>query len=248
MRIRASLAIVLVLLGFMVLTSATATRHVRRAAEPRRAQLVRLIRDRRSEVDGLSRDVVGLRDRLDRRRRHISRATAADARRLRAVQVQAGLVAVTGSGVEVVLRDSDRHIDDPRDAASLRISDADLQSIVNALWATGAEAIAINGQRLVTTSAIRIAGETVTVNFRPLVPPYRVFAIGADAARFRRSATARRFRHWVTSVGLGFAVHRRSHIVAPAFAGRVSGLVARPAPAVAPAPARATTTSAGRDR
>ena len=59
--------------------------------------------------------------------------------------------------------------------------DRDLQIIVNGLWAAGAEAIAINGERLTTLSAIRSAGQAILVDFRPLVPPYVVEAIGDPA-------------------------------------------------------------------
>ena len=63
---------------------------------------------------------------------------------------------------------------DPRDDRASdtgRVLDRDLQVMVNALWAAGAEAIAINGQRLTARSAIRYAGEAILLDFRPLVPP-----------------------------------------------------------------------------
>ncbi|MBK6887389.1 MAG: DUF881 domain-containing protein [Tetrasphaera sp.] len=54
----------------------------------------------------------------------------------------------------------------------------DVVFVVNALWAAGAEAIAVDGQRLSSRTAIRFAGDAILVNFRPLVPPYRIQAIG----------------------------------------------------------------------
>ena len=59
-----------------------------------------------------------------------------------------------------------------------RVQDGDLQLVVNALWAAGAEAIGINGQRLGPTTAIRFAGEAVLVDFRPVTSPYEISAIG----------------------------------------------------------------------
>jgi uncharacterized protein YlxW (UPF0749 family) len=61
------------------------------------------------------------------------------------------------------------------------VLDRDLQVVVNALWAAGAEAVAINDQRLSALSAIRGAGKAVLVDFQPLVPPYQVTAIGNPA-------------------------------------------------------------------
>ena len=63
-------------------------------------------------------------------------------------------------------------------AAQGRVLDRDLQIVVNGLWAAGAEAISINGQRLTALSAIRSAGEAILVDFRPLSPPYVVSAVG----------------------------------------------------------------------
>jgi hypothetical protein len=61
------------------------------------------------------------------------------------------------------------------------ISDRNLQDLVNALWAAGAEAVDVNGQRLTALTAIRSAGEAVLVDFRPLSPAVRRAGVG-DAA------------------------------------------------------------------
>jgi uncharacterized protein YlxW (UPF0749 family) len=66
------------------------------------------------------------------------------------------------------------------------VRDGDLQLVVNSLWAAGAEAVSINGQRLGPTTAIRFAGEAVLVDFRPVTNPYRVSAIGNPGTLSRR--------------------------------------------------------------
>ena len=53
-----------------------------------------------------------------------------------------------------------------------------MQRVVNGLWESGAEAVAINGQRLTALSAIRAAGDAILVDNKPLVPPYTVLAVG----------------------------------------------------------------------
>ena len=64
-----------------------------------------------------------------------------------------------------------------------RVTDGDLQIAVNGLWAAGAEAGSINGQRLSATSAIRTAGSAVlSSDFRPLSPPYEITALGDPEA------------------------------------------------------------------
>jgi uncharacterized protein YlxW (UPF0749 family) len=59
-----------------------------------------------------------------------------------------------------------------------RVRDRDMQRVVNGLWACGAEAITVNGQRLTSLSAIRAAGDAILVDNKPLAPPYTVLAIG----------------------------------------------------------------------
>ena len=56
--------------------------------------------------------------------------------------------------------------------------DIDLQILVNGLWESGAEAISINGHRLSNLTAIRGAGDAITVDYRSLTRPYQIEAIG----------------------------------------------------------------------
>jgi uncharacterized protein YlxW (UPF0749 family) len=231
-RIRASLAAVLAVAGFLTVVSSQGREDVRRGAESRRSGLVRLIKERQAEVEELGRTLVELRGEVLAARRRISERSASDARRVRQVQLRAGMTAMAGPGLEVVLADSDRETDDPAEQEALTIQDVDLQLVVNALWAAGAEAMAVNGQRLVATSPIRGAGETITVNFRPLAPPYRVRAIGADKEAFEEARVVKRFEGWAEDFDLGFDVRRRSKLEVPAYAGPLQLQVAQVAPAV----------------
>ncbi len=64
------------------------------------------------------------------------------------------------------------------DGATGRVLDTDLQRLLNGLWAAGAEAVSVNGQRLTQLTAVRSAGDAILVAYRPLSPPYVVLAIG----------------------------------------------------------------------
>ncbi len=104
---------------------------------------------------------------------------------LRQLEVAAGAVPLAGPGVRLTLDDA-AALDDQANAGARpssgfdegRVSSADLQILVNGLWGSGAEAIAINGHRLTTTAAIRFAGQAIIVDFRPLSRPYVISAIG----------------------------------------------------------------------
>src|SRR4029450_1762991 len=94
------------------------------------------------------------------------------------------------------------------------VKDTDLQLASNALWAGGAEAIAINGQRLTATSTIRQAGEAILVDFRPVTTPYQVVAIGPDtlAREFRDGYAGRFFRELTARFGMSFDAAEGRHV------------------------------------
>jgi len=229
LQIRASLAAVLALVGFLTLVASNGVKEAKRGAESRRAGLVKLIHTRQGEVDSLGRQLLRLRADVTDARHRLSATSAEDSRRLHDVSVWAGTTRMAGPGLEIRLSDSHRTAKSDSDRESLAVHDVDLQLVVNALWAAGAEAVAVNGQRLVATSPIRAAGETVTVNFRPLVPPYKVEAIGAARKTFEASEVAQRFRRWVDEYGLGFSVRSHKKVAVPAYQGTIQLSTAHPA-------------------
>jgi uncharacterized protein YlxW (UPF0749 family) len=242
-RIRGSLAVVLALVGFLTLVASSGVKEAKRGGESRRAGLVKLIHARQGEVESLGKELVQLRADVVDARRRLSASSADEARRLREVQMWAGTTSMSGPGLEVRLSDGSEAKASESDRESVSVHDVDLQLVVNALWAAGAEAVAVNGQRLVATSPIRAAGETITVNFRPLVPPYKIDAIGADNKQFERSDVVQRFRRWAEDYGLGFALKQKSKIVVPAYAGTLQLSSARPTD---PAPAAPPPSPGGR--
>ncbi len=111
--------------------------------------------------------------------------------RNRRLQVRTGFLRVSGQGVRVIVTDLP-----DADPVQL-VQDSDLALLVNGLWEAGAEAIAINGQRLTARSAIRTSGQAIGVNERGIAGPYVVEAIGDT-----RTLSARLFD---TTTGLVFA-------------------------------------------
>lgn len=107
---------------------------------------------------------------------HSGETSAGLLKEVRLLALRSGTSAVHGPGVQIL-------VDNPPNAPSSqndssKVLDKDLQKLVNGLWAAGAEAIAVNGQRLTALSAIRHAGSAITVNYTRLSPPYEVLAIG----------------------------------------------------------------------
>jgi len=125
--------------------------------------------------------------------------------RTRPWAVASALAPVVGAGLRIVLTDAAGTADNPDDL-DLRVQDVDLQVLVNGLWAAGAEAVAVNGQRVGPTTAIRSAGSAVLVDLVPLVGPYTVEVIG-DApelqTRLARSTAGQHMAMLHATYGIG---------------------------------------------
>ncbi|WP_041775730.1 DUF881 domain-containing protein [Blastococcus saxobsidens] len=153
-----------------------------------RAALVRDIQQASSVSDELVDQLAEFRTEVSRTSDELLDATVVGQRArdaLARAEQGTAAVAVTGPGLLVTLANAEAEADDDLVGGGSavvdplgRVQDGDLQRVVNALWAAGAEAISINGQRLGPTSAIRFAGEAVLVNFRPVTDPYEISAVG----------------------------------------------------------------------
>ena len=211
-----------VLLATLLIVVAGVQAHVRAPASARtRAGLVATVNRETKAVDALAAQVDELRAAVAKLRDTAlagSTAGAALAARVRAEELASGAVAVTGPGLRVTLDDASATSGSTRN----RVLDRDLQGVVNALWSSGAEAIAINGERLTAQSAIRQAGDAILVDFSPLTPPYAIDAIG-DAVgletAFASSPAANRLRSYTQLYGLRFGYSRESVVRLPAATG-----------------------------
>jgi uncharacterized protein YlxW (UPF0749 family) len=199
-------ALTLAALGFLLVVAYQQTVADAPAESSARATLVNQVQSRRAATTDLQ-------DRADRlrgdvatlRERELGGAAVAQ---LRDLEAMTGLAPVRGSGAKITLTDGPTSIDPVTGVhrTDALVKDTDLQLAANALWAAGAEAIAINGQRLTATSTIRQAGEAILVDFRPVSTPYEVVAIGPDslADDFRDSYAGRFFKELVARYGMSF--------------------------------------------
>jgi uncharacterized protein YlxW (UPF0749 family) len=190
---RRGLAVTLLL---ALICGALATRSILELRRPQpggdqaRAALQAQVRQRTAALDAQQEQLDQLRAQVATLRARALTGTggAQLAEQARLLAVLAGETPVTGPGLRITLADAPSSSagggTDPRQGTTAdqgRVLDRDLQTVVNGLWAAGAEAISVNGQRLTARSAIRYAGQAILVDFRPLVPPYVVQAVG-DAA------------------------------------------------------------------
>jgi uncharacterized protein YlxW (UPF0749 family) len=162
-----------------------------------------------------------------------------------AAALAAGLVPVTGPGIVVTLDDAKPDMTGTQTPelrggrpGDLRLTDRELQSVVNALWSVGAEAMTVNGIRLTALTAIRSAGEAILVDFRPLSPPYEIQAIGDPKQLefdFLDGRIGLRFAGLAAEQGFGFDVRRADELRLPS-AGEPDLRSAVPAPAPGSSP------------
>ncbi|MFJ6017010.1 DUF881 domain-containing protein [Streptomyces sp. NPDC092952] len=193
---RLGLAACLVLAALVVTLGAAEARVSAPVLAKERQELIGRIDDETAAADSLEAEVDELRDDVGRRQRKALEKHGGD--QGERVALLAGATPVEGPGVKLVVddaKDTDQGGGGPREtngfADTGRVRDRDLQRVVNGLWQSGAEAIAINGQRLTALSAIRAAGDAILVDNRPLVPPYTVLAVGNGkqlAAAFQDTA------------------------------------------------------------
>ncbi len=215
-------AVVLVVAGGLFATAAVKTHQGDAAAKRDRQRLVQQVEQQQSAADALQRqaDTLGTQI-ISARDGALATADRTGALRSQLTELGGvdGAVAVAGSGVRIVLDDAPAASAAARDGSGI-ILDSDVRRVVNGLFAAGAEAIAVNGQRLTTQTAIREAGGAILVDYRPLSPPYSVDAIGPPAlgTAFQSGDVGRLFTTEHQLYGLGYIVQDHQRLTLPAAA------------------------------
>jgi uncharacterized protein YlxW (UPF0749 family) len=166
---QAAIALVCVVLGIMLAVQFRTTQDIRASIPFQRVEdLSQRLSQTEKERDALLNEVYEL------------RKTGGDGsnRETQLVRMGAGVIAVEGPGITVVIDDSKRPTKPGENPNLYLIHDDDILKVINELWAAGAEAMSINEQRLIASSEIRCAGPTLSVNNTRYSPPYEIRAIG----------------------------------------------------------------------
>ncbi|MCI3901212.1 DUF881 domain-containing protein [Streptomyces spectabilis] len=195
LRAKLGLAAGLVLAALVVTVGAAQARIAAPVLAKERAELIDRVESATADADELEDEVDDLRNDVSARQRAALRKHGGGQAEL--VSLLSGATPVQGPGVRLVVNDkkqADQGGGGPRESDGFsdtgRVRDRDMQRVVNGLWQSGAEAIAINDQRLTALSAIRAAGDAILVDNKPLVPPYTVLAVGQGqqlSTRFQNS-------------------------------------------------------------
>jgi uncharacterized protein YlxW (UPF0749 family) len=182
--LQAVLGVVLLAVGFLVtwqLRAEYAIRQRLRISSQRLEELAFLLQEQARHRERLESEIAQLRKELERYADAAARERAVlAAMRQRLVELQAlsGVRAVRGPGVVVELRDSARALQPGDDPNLTLIHYTDLHAVMATLWAAGAEAMALNGERVTPTTGLSCVGTTILCNTKRMAPPYVIAAIG----------------------------------------------------------------------
>ncbi|MEU8590371.1 DUF881 domain-containing protein [Streptomyces sp. NPDC048664] len=223
-RAKLGLAAGLVLAALVVTLGAAQARVAAPTVAKERQELIDRIQRETTAADKLESTVDTLRDDVSARQREALKKSGDETD---LVDILSGAVAVHGPGVKLVVNDAKEATSggngNPRETADFsdtgRVRDRDMQRVVNGLWESGAEAVAINGQRLTALSAIRAAGDAILVDNRPLVPPYTVLAVGDGerlSTRFQNSADGLYLHALQENYGIRTAISVQGDVRLPA--------------------------------
>ncbi|MDO5287442.1 MAG: DUF881 domain-containing protein [Actinomycetia bacterium] len=210
----------LVLAGFMMTTAALAARG-EELRPSRNTELVQLVRDQASRNQQLAAEVARTRAEVDQ----LAQQKAPAAQGEPQAAEQAHLTPVRGPAVSVSLQDAPVNVKPAGVSESLLIvHQQDIQAVVNAMWAGGAEAMTIQGQRVSSRTGIKCVGNTVLLHGIPYAPPYVIVAIG-DQGRLEeslaQSSYLRAYRQAAERYGLGYTQRRVGEVRMDGYQGAV---------------------------
>ena len=215
---RRTAGLVLLVFGLLVTVVAVQTSRNASASDASRESLIGQINLRREGLSDLQAELNKEQSRvlaLQTRTSDLKTAGQAARARLERLGLRTGFGAVKGPGIQATVASA------PGSAGSQLVRDSDLTLLTDALWAAGAEAISVNGQRLTVLSAFRNVGVGILLNTRPISPPYRFDVIGNPdtlPANLLASAIGEKWYALKDSLGFRFEVHNGGTMTLPAAA------------------------------
>lgn len=224
---RSATVIVMALAGLMMTTAAINSRGHDLRPE-RDTDMATLVRSQASHNAALQKEAAGLRAQVEdlSKADQTPGATSSVISSASALAPSVGLEAVSGKALRVTLDDAPLSENpDGVDANMLVVHQQDIQMVVNTLWSGGAEAMTIQGQRVISTTAVKCVGNTVVLHGVAYAPPYVIEAIGdlnAMQKALDTSEAVRIYKEYVSAYQLGWSVERAGQVTMPAYTGAVA--------------------------
>lgn len=216
---QAALTVIFILFGFMLATQFRARPPIAGNLPYQRAEeLSVLLKVSEDENTTLKQEVATLRNRITEMMAGADQAEALQEEMQKAMML-AGITAVRGPGISVEMTDSDKPAQQGQDPNVFLIHEGDIQDVVNAIFAAGAEAVSINGQRFVSTTEVVCAGNVIMINGVRVAPTFTILAIGdpkvLESGLTIRGGVIDGLKFW----GIGVKVKQELEITVPAYLG-----------------------------
>ena len=157
--------------------------------------------------------------------------------RLQDARIAAGLIPLIGNGIVLQVEDSLEPVAPDSNEADYLVGARDIRTLVEELWSAGAQAVAVNGERITPTTSVIDIGSSILVNSAYLLPAYQITALGEDDLYARLSASpgfVDFIRARAESYGIRVSFAEPDSVDIPAFAGTVTLRYARPEPTAGP--------------
>lgn len=223
----------LMLAGALVSSAAVAARG-QDLRPNRNTDMIALVRQQTQLNAGLTEQVAAARAEVDDLTNKAPQRSPELAAELDRLAVAAALTSVRGPAVSVTLTDAPLEVKpDGISEDSLVVHQQDIQAVVNALWAGGAEAMTIQGQRVTTRTGVKCVGNVVVLHGTPYAPPYVIVAIGDQRrleAALASSGPLSIYRQYADKYSLGYASKRVADQVMPGYKGAVDLGYTKPTP------------------
>ena len=213
--------------GFL-LAASTLTANGSDIRVERPAQLRDLVRNEALKIDRIENDLVDIQNQIQEISNGSARTQIENAKqKIEQLSPVAGFTAMSGPGLTVVLNDApqvDLSIPENErpDVNDLLIHQEDVQAVVNALWAGGAQGVSLMGKRVISTSAVKCVGNTLLLHGKVYSPPFKIQAVG-DIAKLtnslRTDPNVTVLQDYVDLYGLVYDVQRSQLIELPPYEG-----------------------------
>lgn len=176
-----TLGLALLALGFLIAAQLAAEGPRIRYTTQERSPLVETAIQLQEQQDTLRARIVELRTKvqgLEEQGQGQTELFRALNRELEEARIAAGLIPLTGTGLVLRLDDSKQPIPAGANEADYLVTARDIRTVVAELWLAGAEAIAVNGERVTSSTGVLDIGHSILINSAYLAPPYQIAAIG----------------------------------------------------------------------
>jgi len=236
-----TLGIALLALGFLIAAQMAAEGPRVRYTTQERTPLMATVEELQRQQDLLKQQVLDARAaiaELEAQGQGGAAVTRQLSDQLAQAQIDAGLVRMTGPGIVIQLSDSTLPVPSDGNAQDYLVSGADVLTVVDQLWAAGAEAIAVNSERVVVSTAVVDIGGSLVVNGAYVAAPYQVSAIGPPTmfeALTAQPGFADFLRGRSEAYGIGVQYATPESVDVPAYAGSVNLRYGRPSETPPPA-------------